>query len=28
MIAENRQHIAVIEDRMNMPNKIKATAKD
>jgi hypothetical protein len=28
MIAENRQHIAVIEDRMNMPNKIKSTVKD
>ena len=24
MIAENRQHIAIIEDRMSMPNKIKA----
>jgi len=24
MIGENRQHIAIIEDRMSMPNKIKA----
>jgi hypothetical protein len=26
MIADNRQHIAIIEDRMNMPNKIKSPA--
>jgi len=28
MIAENRQHIAILEDRMAIPNKIKSPSKD
>jgi hypothetical protein len=28
MIADNRQHIAILEDRMAIPNKIKSPSKD
>ena len=28
MIAENRQHIAIIEDRMGIANKVKSPSKD
>jgi len=27
MIAENRQHIAILEDRMAIPNKVGSAAK-